>query len=115
MRITRARFKPDHGPRGMGGKLMSDEVSDLAIKAAREIAALAAGLQDKESGELAGNYKVRQSTWTSKSPPNVRRSALVVNDKRYAAAVEFGKGRKGGNHALRRAGGMVGELREVPD
>lgn len=119
-RETRVGYKPDH--KSFGEFMLSEQARQPAIEAARDIAKLAAensraaaggGTHDSDGVSLADNYKVNEHTAPVIVGGNPRVGAEVYNDKRYAAAQEFGTGhrRRRGTRALRRAGAAVGELR----
>lgn len=114
MALERRRgFKPDHV--SFGKFMISEQARRPAVQAAGHAADIAAGIQQAESGgsgRLARNYKVnpRPPHWIAKNG-NPRAIAHAFNDLRHAAANEFGRGRRGGTHALRRAGEIVGQLR----
>lgn len=107
----RRGFKPDH--KDFGRFILSEQARDPAVAAAKDVAKLAAANSAAAhgSGDLASNYKVNGKTAPVVVGGNPRVGAEVYNDKRYAAAREFGRGRKNGTRALRRAGAAVGELK----
>lgn len=119
----RSGFKPDH--KSMGVFILSDQARQPAVQAAHDVVPIARALQDAADGpstkrregaeRMAGNYKVNENTTPVIVGGNPRVGAEVYNDKRYAAAREFGHNREGGTHALRRAGAQIGELRGGDD
>jgi hypothetical protein len=112
------RYKMDNA--SFGAFMVSEQARRPAIEAAHDVAAIAAANTRASSGgvgDLASNYKVDEHTAPVVIAGNPRVGAAVFNDKRYAAAREFGAGghTKGkGTRDLRRAGGAVGELRGEP-
>lgn len=107
---TRTGFKPDH--KEFGRFIMSEQARQPAVEAARDVAKIAAANEIAAgSKEHAANFKVNDKTPPVTVAGNPRVGAEVYNDDRHSAVREFGRKRKGGTRALRRAGAVVGELK----
>jgi hypothetical protein len=114
-----AVYVPDN--KSMAALLLSKQTRDPAVRAAREIMAIAIAISpydDREDtdGHYVEHFGVNEHTAPVVVGGNPRVGAEVYNDSGHAAAVEFGNSRNGGRgqRILRRAGSKVGEMRGVP-
>lgn len=125
-------YVPDHGSIGRW-LLTSPELRKVLVLVSNQVSALAAvntrasstGGQRSEKEQLSGirlanNYRVKKGpiVTVGASFPNPRMSQVVYNNKRYAAAREFGTGGHtlgGGTRDLRRAGAVFGDLAGSPE
>lgn len=126
------RYEIDN--KGMARLLMDDGVQKAALAAAADVVLVALKLAPEAApGEKGASDGTTYRQHFSVEPTVVslkrwgpRRSARVVNDASYAAAVEFGTGRgwrgsrkQGGNpgrpqRPLGRAGAVVGDYKNGP-
>lgn len=103
-------YVEDH--ESFGRFILSDQVRNPTAEAAHGIAALAATMTHKKTGELASNYHVKKDAGTLKVDRNLRVKVEVFNDDPAAASEEFGNKHVGfpGHRALGRAGAVFGDL-----
>lgn len=116
----RVVFRPDHSQAtGMGGLLRSDQIRDVTVEVAHDIAKRAGELAPRrksrgnvpEGTAMADNFKVKRDAGVIKVSGNVRVKVEVYNEKPSAAPNEFGSQRNKRHRMLGRAGAEFGDFK----
>lgn len=112
----RRGFKPDH--KSFGEFLVSDQARDPAVKAAGDIAELAAKASPRSKAthkdgtpHMADDFHVNSETAPVVVGGNPRVGAEVFNPNRAAAPNEFGGPKNRRHRMLGKAGAAIGEFR----
>lgn len=130
-------YRPNH--RSFGAFMRSEQMRDVTEKVAEDIVPEAAALtpRRKDRGKvpdavaLADNFKVKREAGLMKVSGNLRVRVDVYNDKRHAAAMEFGfrpagsapledgeydvDGKVARHRMLARAGALFGDFKAKGD
>lgn len=106
-----SRYKPDHGPKGLGGFLLSAQLLKPVLEVAHDIAEDAKENSPRSEGDgphMADQFKVTPGAVITVAG-NPRVSAEVTNDDPAAAPNEFGGSRNKPRRMLGRAGAKYGD------
>jgi hypothetical protein len=110
------KYVPNH--RSFGAFMRSDQMRDVTIEVAEDIAAMAKEFspQSKRGGDQTGRrmrdqFKVERDAGLMKVGGNLRVLVIVSNNARSAAPNEFGTRRNKRYRMLGRAGAMFGDFK----
>lgn len=115
----RVVFRPNHSKAdGFGGFILSDDVRDVTVEVAKDIAAKARQLAPRRKHgstpdglSMADQFKVNRDAGTIKVAGNIRVRVEVFNSARSAAPNEFGGQRNARHRMLGRAGAAFGDFK----
>lgn len=105
-RLGRVKYVPNHD--SMARFLLSERVGSVSMRAAGDIADAAAAAErarpkrGPSTGHLAESYGTRPAIGGHEAEGGPRRIGIVLNDARYAAAIELGDVDSTGEHLLER-------------
>lgn len=115
----RVKYVPDNSmATGMGGFLRSEQMRDVTVEAAQDIAKLAGEYAPRRKAgvvpdgtAMADRFRVNREAGLLKVSGNLRVKVEVYNEAASAAPNEFGNKRNKRHRMLGRAGAAIGEFK----